>query len=69
MRSECAHDLTRCSHGLYLGFTCWDCMADGLRNVRASALTENRCKGCGHPVGPWVDYCAQCASEDESDCW
>ena len=69
MRIEHAYDLTKCSHGLYLGWKCWDCTTEGLRNVLATAQIEKRCKGCGDPVGPLADYCGQCTSEDEGDCW
>ena len=66
MRRE---DLTVCSHGPYLRWECWDRTGNGISNFRADVLAEKPCKGCSDPVGPGVDGCAQCASEDESDCW
>lgn len=69
MRMDHSLDLTRCSHGLDLGLKCWDCTTEGLQNVRLAKFAHQGCNGCGRPVGPWADYCAECSCEDESDCW
>jgi hypothetical protein len=69
MRTDHAFDLTRCSHGLDLGLRCCNCTTEGLGKVQTRMLLQKRCHGCGRPVGPWVDYCALCTCEDESDCW
>jgi hypothetical protein len=62
-------DLARCSHGRDLGDMCPRCTSEGLAVVALQHVAATRCKGCGHPVGPLVNYCGECAAEDETDCW
>ena len=62
-------DLARCSHGLNIGDICIRCTAEGLEAVKWAYAAVKRCKGCNRSVGPWVDYCAVCTQEDETDCW
>ena len=45
------------------------CSAEELGALRRLAATVTRCKGCGCSIGRWVDYCADCTGEDETDCW
>jgi hypothetical protein len=69
MKTEHVLDLTRCSHGLDIGFRCWNCTIEELMDVEMMTLARKHCRGCGRPVVASVDYCAECTSEDERDCW
>jgi len=67
MRTERAANLVH--RPVSLDVLCIACNERRLKNVAAEYSWGKRCKGCEHPVGPWVDYCAYCTCEDEGDCW
>lgn len=46
-----------------------NCTAASLEIVKRLYATTKRCKVCNQTIGNWVDYCALCVQEDETDCW
>jgi hypothetical protein len=61
--------LAKSSHGLNIADVCAYCTVEVLEALKPFYATVKLCKGCSQPIGHWVDYCGQCTSEDETDCW
>jgi len=61
--------LAKSSHGLNIADVCAYCTVEVLEALKPFHATVKLCKGCSQPIGHWVDYCGQCTSEDETDCW
>jgi hypothetical protein len=60
MKTDHAFDLTRCSHGLDLGWTCWSCTTEGLKAVREDVETRRAFEGREDAVASWIDCSEQC---------
>jgi hypothetical protein len=62
-------DFATCLHRRNIAWTCACCTSDRLEAIKRLPAAAQRCKGCGRPIGRWVDYCGECTPEDETDCW
>jgi hypothetical protein len=62
-------DLTRYLHATNIADARVRYTAEDLQTAKRFFATVKQCKGCSHSIGQLIDYCGECTSEDETDCW